>query len=559
MIKKILLKQSLFLGVILFFVQVSLYANNSIIACATTTTWDGTTWDNGTPDITKSAVFTADYIVSANFIACSISVTTNATVTVNSSVNVTLENEVSVDAGSSLVFENTASLLQNNATAINVGNVTYKRNSTPMRGGEYTYWGPPVSGQVLNVFSPLTSATRFHSFNANSAVNNWVNEAGTNTMVAGKGYAIRAPSNFTTTPQVYNGEFIGTLNNGDISINVEAYDPGLLNYNFISNPYPSAIDVVTMINNTNLGTLYFWTHNTAISANVFTTDDYAVRTRTTGTAAISGGVDPDQYIASGQGFFVSAATTTTINLTNAMRVSGNNSQFYRATQNDPLNYYVHLNLTNTSGAFKQIAVGYLEGATNAYDFGADALASTAGVIQFYSLIPPATYGFGIQARAYPWTLTDQIPLGYSTTVAGDYNIAIDHTNVFFDDKDIFLEDTSNGTFHNLKTSSFTFTAAVGTFNNRFKLHYRDLTLSIDDNLVNDSSLIVYSLDKTTKFVSNNINISTIEVFDITGRLLFEERNINNLTFEKNISQANQTIFITVTLENSQKVRRKIIL
>ena len=60
-------------------------------------------------------------------------------------------------------------------------------------------------------------------------------------------------------------------------------------YNFISNPYPSAIDVVTLIDNTDLGTLYFWTHNTAIVANVFTTDDYAVRTITTGTAAVSGG------------------------------------------------------------------------------------------------------------------------------------------------------------------------------------------------------------------------------------------------------------------------------
>lgn len=559
MIKKILFKQSLFLVLVLFFVEANVYANNNIAPCGLTTTWNGTIWDNGTPDITKTAIFTANYTIAADFIACSISVTTNATVIVNSGVNVTLENEVSIDAGSSLVFENTASLLQNNSAAINVGNINYKRDSAPMRETEYTYWGSPVSGQILNVFSSNTRADRYHTFNASTAVNNWVNESPTNSMIPGKAYAIRAPENFTTTPQIYNGEFIGTPNNGNVPVNVEAFDPGLLNYNFISNPYPSAIDIVTMINNTNLGTLYFWTHNTAISANVFTTDDYAVRTKTTGTAAVSGGAIPDQYVAAGQGFFASAGTTITTNFTNAMRVSSNNVQFYRATQSDPLNYYIHLNLTNTSGAFKQIAVGYLEGATNAYDFGSDALASTAGVIQFYSLIPPATYGFGIQARAYPWTLTDQIPLGYSTTVAGDYNIVIDRTNVFFDDKDIFLEDTSNGVFHNLKTSSFTFTAAVGTFNNRFKLHYRDLTLSIDDNLVNDSSLIVYSVDKTTKFVSNNINISTIEVFDITGRLLFEERNINNLTFEKNISQTNQTIFITVTLENAQKVRRKIIL
>jgi hypothetical protein len=458
MIKKILLKQSLFLVLALFFVEANVYANNNIAPCGLTTTWDGSTWVGGSPDITKTAIFIANYTIAADFIACSISVTTNATVTVNSGVNVTLENEVSIDKGSSLVFENTASLLQNTVAAVNIGSITYKRDTAQMRLSEYTYCGSPVSGQV------------------------------------------------------FNGEFIGTPNNGDVAINVEGFDPFLKNHNFIGNPYPSAIDIVTMINNTNLGTLYFWTHNTAIPANVFTTGDFAVRTRSTGTAAIYGGAVPNQYVAAGQGFFVSAEMTTTINFTNTMRVGNNNTQFYRATQIEPLNYYIHLNLTNTSGAFKQIAVGYLEGATNVYEFGADALGSTESVVQFYSLIHPATYGFGIQARACPWALTDQILLSHKTTVAGDYNIAIDHNNVFFDNKDTHLEDTSNGIFHNIKTSSFTFTAAVETFNNRFKLHYRDLTLSIDDNLVNDSSLIVYSVDKTTKFVSNNINISTIERF-----------------------------------------------
>ncbi|WP_430399480.1 hypothetical protein [Flavobacterium sp.] len=529
------------------------------LAFSQTTTWDGATWDNGNPDNITDAIFTGNYSSLGNLTAKSVTVNSPAIVTFNSSHTLTVQNDITVMSGSSLIFENNASLLQINGSAINTGNITYKRDATPMIENQYTYWGTPVSGQVLNIFSPLTSPSRFHSFNANSAVNNWVNESGANTMDPGKGYAIQAPNNYTVTPTVYNGEFVGTPNNGIIPVGVEAFNPVLLNYNFISNPYPSAINVVTLIDNTNLGTLYFWTHNTAIVANVFTTDDYAVRTRTTGTAAVSGGAAPSQYIAAGQGFFASAGTTTSINFTNAMRVNGNNSQFYREVLSTPLNYYIHLNLTNTLGAFKQIAVGYQDDATNGYDFGTDALASTAGVIQFYSLIPPSTLGFGIQGRAYPWTVTDQISLGINTTQAGSYDIAIDHTDSFFDDKDIFLEDTSNGTFHNLKTSTFTFTTATGTFNNRFKLHYQDLSLSTDDNIVNEASLIIYSEDETTKFTSSKIKISAIEAFDITGRLLFEEKNINALTFEKNIPQANQTIFITVTLDNSQKIRKKLIL
>lgn len=524
-----------------------------------TTTWNGSTWDNGVPNSTTDAVFSGNYSSSGNLSVKSITVNSPANVTFNSSHTLTVQDNITVYSSSNLIFENNASLLQVNSSASNTGNITYKRNSTPMRLYEYTYWGSPVSGQVLNSFSPNTSTNRFHTYNANSAVNNWVNVSPSSTMTPCKGYAIRAPENFTSTAQIYNGVFNGIPNNGNIPVNVEGFNPVLLNYNFISNPYPSAIDVVTLIDNTNLGTLYFWTHNTAISANVFTTDDYAIRTRATGTQAISGGAVPGQYIAAGQGFFASAGTTTTINFTNAMRVSGNNSQFYRNTQATPVNYYIHLNLTNSLGAFKQIAVGYQDDATNDYDFGTDALASTAGVIQFYSLIPPSTLGFGIQGRAYPWTLTDQIPLGISTTQAGSYDIAIDHTDTFFDDKDIYIEDTSNGTFFNLKTGTFTFTTTTGTFNNRFKLHYQDLSLSTDDNLVSNSSLLFYSKNGTITFSSHQMNINSVEAFDVTGRLLFIEKNINNLTYEKNISLNNQPIFFTVTLENNQKIRRKLLL
>ena len=53
-------------------------------------------------------------------------------------------------------------------------------------------------------------------------------------MDPGKGYAIQAPNNYTVTPTVYNGEFTGIPNNGNIPVNVEAFNPVLLNYNFIS-------------------------------------------------------------------------------------------------------------------------------------------------------------------------------------------------------------------------------------------------------------------------------------------------------------------------------------
>ena len=137
------------------------------LAFSQTTTWDGATWDNGNPDNITDVIFTGNYSSLGNLTAKSVTVNSPAIVTFNSSHTLTVQNDITVMSGSSLIFENNASLLQINGSAINTGNITYKRDATPMIENQYTYWGAPVSGQVLNIFSPLTSPSRFHSFNAN--------------------------------------------------------------------------------------------------------------------------------------------------------------------------------------------------------------------------------------------------------------------------------------------------------------------------------------------------------------------------------------------------------
>ena len=541
-----------------FFIGISFLAVQMMFG--QTTTWTGSAWDNGDPSITTDAiVLSGTCNVTSNTSFKTITVQADAILNVDNAATITVQDNIQVLGTGQLILNNNTSLLQNNSSAINTGNIKYRRNATPMRQYEFTYWGAPVAGQVLNVFSPLTLADKFYSYNANIGVNNWVIENQNNVMMPAKGYAIRAPQVYTTTPQVFSGEFIGVPNNGNISANVAGFNPALLNYNLLANPYPSAINVITLLDNTNLGTLYFWTHNSAITNNVFTSSDYAIRTRTTGIAAVTGGTAPGLNIAAGQAFFASAGTTTTINFTNAMRVAGNNSQFYRNAQNVPLNYYVHLNLTNTLGAFKQIAFGYQEDATDGYDFGSDALASTEGAIRFYSLINSLSLGFGIQARAYPWSINDVVPLGYTTTQAGTFDIAIDHFDTFFADKDIFLEDTSNGTFHNLKNSAFTFTTAIGTFDTRFKIHYQDTSLSNDDFAGNENSVYVFKENNQPKIVSTKSNIASVIVYDMLGRVVFSKDKINTSEIVlSNLIANNQALIIKTTLENNVTVAKKFI-
>jgi hypothetical protein len=549
----------------------NLYFNNLLIQrCAVTTTWNGTSWDNGLPSINKVVAFTGNYTSTANVEACSVSVSNDAVVTLADSHTLTVENNVSITGtNSKLVFENNASLLQINPSATNTGNINFKRNATPMRQYEYTYWSSPVVGQVLGLFSPLTSTNRFFSYNGDPAVNNYVSQNIANPMMATSGYVIMAPSNYTSTSQIYNAEFIGIPNNGNFSATVFAYDIGIKNYNLIGNPYPSAISVASLFGaNSNLGALYFWTHNTAISNNVFSATDYAIKTSTVGIAAFSGGTAPGNYIAAGQGFFATTSTNGFINFNNSMRVANFNTQFYRnnfennTTQNTPLNYYFWLNMTNNDGVFKQITVGYQDNATNGYDFGIDAGSRIGTYINFYSLIN--TNPFAIQGRAYPWSINDVIPLGYSFVnptpqISNNFSIALDHNDAFFNDKDIFLKDATTGNYHNLKTGSYNFTADLGTnFNSRFEIQYQN-PLSNKAFDFDSNSVYLNTFNEAIVVNSKTENIQAIQVYDVLGRLIFDKKQINATRFSiENISKQNQALIVKIQLVNGVVVSKKLV-
>jgi hypothetical protein len=61
-----------------------------------------------------------------------------ARVTINSER--TVVNEVTVEASAVLILENNASLVQVNNSALNVGNIQYKRQTKCINKFDYTYW-----------------------------------------------------------------------------------------------------------------------------------------------------------------------------------------------------------------------------------------------------------------------------------------------------------------------------------------------------------------------------------------------------------------------------------
>jgi hypothetical protein len=548
------------------------------VASLVTNYWNGSGWTSGTPNINQNIVFSGNFTSSTgtagDINGCSCQVNSGIKVVFDSGATLSIINAVNVNtnAGTSLTFKNNASLLQTNNVS-NSGNIIYNRTTTAMNALDYTYWSSPVSGQKFNLLSPNSDPNKLYSYN-----NGWVAESATNAMTVGKGYLIRVPKAGTwpngeivSYPYSQSVSFTGTPNNGNITgQTVTVLDEPYL----IGNPYPSAMDAKAFLTANNLvleGTLYLWTHNTPIADNgnlgfLYTANDYAVYNFTGGTgtsAAINPGVNnsvPSGQIASGQSFFAkSIASSGTIVFNNNMRIAGNNTQFFRPAKDAFVGEgRIWLNLTNTNGFFKQVLIGYVDGATNEYDNKYDGVKfDVEQMADFYSIASDKK--FIIQGRALPFDVSDTVPLGYSSAIIGNYTIAIDHSDGLLANQEVYLEDKVTNTIHNLYNGGYTFATKDGVFEDRFVFRYTNKTLGTDEFNTSKNLIFVAVENKEIKISAPDQTIDKVFIYDMSGKLIYKKEAVGNpeLVIEY-LKSSNQVLVVKVILDNKLIETKKVI-
>jgi hypothetical protein len=543
----------------------------------TTSTYSGSGWSTP-PTINNNIVFASDYTSTGDLSGCTCTVNSGVSVKVNPGHTFTITNAVTTTGGT-LTFENNASLVQTNDVS-NTGDIIYKRISQPMKKYDFTYWSSPIANQVLNILSPNTRFDKYLSYN--STLDHWEEELPANSMTVGKGYIIRTPEAglygngenvvFPYTQQV---QFIGVPNNGGI-FGEEITSLTATRYFLVGNPFPSALNANLFLpaNNTTLeGTIYFWTHNTPIgligSKYAYTTDDYASYNSTGGVGtsaesdpghnddpALDLGRKPTGYIAAGQSFFVASKAAGTIVFTNGMRVPGNNNQFFKPGKASNMEKHrLWLELRNDEGAYKQTLVGYIEGATDNYEDQFDGITLDGNpYVDFYSVNEDKK--LVIQGRALPFEDTDSVALGYKSTIEGNFTIGINQTDGNLSNQPIYLEDRLTQTIHDLRTADYTFTTAIGTFDDRFVLKYQNTNLGSDD--FENNNLIITVNDKVININAVDDTIDKIFIYDISGKLIYKKDKINSNQFSRQLNVAEQVLLIKVFLENDSEQTRKII-
>ncbi|WP_157849264.1 T9SS sorting signal type C domain-containing protein [Flavobacterium sp. Root420] len=544
---------------------ISLPTVNVQINAPITNIWNGALWSKGSPPISTDAIeFTGNYQTSGDLAGCSCVVNLGVNVTVNSNHTLTITNFVS-NTGGILTFENNASLIQIN-NSVNTGNINYKRTSKQILQADFVYWSTPVNPQKLVDVSQFTESDKYFRFNGTS----WVATDRNTNMTVGKGYIIRGPETYSNTIRAdYTASFIGVPNNGNVTS--EALDSG--KYYLLGNPYPSAVDADQFITDNPIlqGTLYFWTHNTPVILGGYyryNVNDYASYNLTgvvvTKKAALAPGYNnqaPDGKIAAGQGFFAGISLPGTITFTNAMRFGANNQFFKPAKTSKPAiveKNRLWLNLSNTEGAFKQTLIGYIGGATNDIERGYDGVTFDSNkYLDFYSVNNGKK--LVIQGRAVPFLDTDTVPLGYKSAIAGDFTISIDYADGNMINQPVYLEDKVTSSIHNLRSSDYTFSTGIGSFDDRFVLHYTNKSLGITDIEDMEQTVLVSVKEKIIKVTSTKENMSEVSVFDVTGKLLFNKNKINATKLQiSNLQSGSQVLLVKTTLENQYTSTTKIV-
>ncbi|MEP2936397.1 MAG: T9SS type A sorting domain-containing protein [Gilvibacter sp.] len=535
--------------------------------CQITTTWDGSSWDNGLPDATKNVVITNNYLVgtsdSSGWSACSLTINTDGAIIITIDQTITVVNDIEVQsaAGGSnpgvLFVDVGGSLVQINdeAQVINSGEIYVSKKIEGLDNRGFVIAGSPMTIQnressvfedALQVrqhitanFTPNAEVAAFDPLATNFADDdgdNWQHYSGL--LNPGQGFLVM-PQETPVVPDdqdyvytfydapSYNG---GTLNNGVINFDVIFGDDQNDSPNILANPYPSAIDANKFIsaNNTMIGTIYFWEHLNGPSdsypgynpANYDMGDISMYTPGSGGVAAANGGEVPDQYISSGEGFGIKAMTNGTAVFNNDMRVTGNNSAFKAPTgliKKDR----IWLTVSNADyGHGSQTLVAFTEGAGPGFEpfYDAQRLATP---VSLYSVLEDGSE-LAIQGTE-AFNIEVEISLGFRTQVlfSSEYTISLDNLDAFTIDEDlaVILEDKFAGKEVNLKDTDYTFESEDGTFNDRFVLKFK--TSVLGQNQYNDSAISIAPNPTYGIFRINSVTatVNKVEIVDLHGRLV----------------------------------------
>ena len=566
----------------IIYVRVFEYGNNTfdtfqISAYDTYCTGGTATWSNGAwvggilPDSTKKVVIddALDTSVDGTFNACSLEITQNGILNIDTGDNVEVGNGILNNGG--IIVTTSGSLTQLSDNAINAGDpLGYEvdvKTTTLQDTDRFTYLGSPSATESTNnVFSWASQVWDF-----NQATQFW-NYLGTGTsantvMQPAKGYAVRAGAGAVGGSVTMN--YSGVFNNGvftqPLVLDVGTHEPtvpdGDDDATLVANPYPSGLDLTSaggLINNNTVNNVLIWTHDSALDTSQttgFAGDDYIVCSTGGCTNAPTGG-SHNGTVAPGQGFFVNATAAGTLTINNSMR-TGTYNNLVRNPSNDEK---IWINTGNSLGYNSNILLEFTNNGTLGFDEKIDAkkpLSTTFG-LSFYAVSNDQK--LAIEDKGiFDDDIT--IPVGLIVNDPNIHDLTFNIANAEnFDDINVYLIDHVLNVTHDLKQANYTINdLSEGEYDTRFEILFSRSALNVEDTNISNNSLIV-SNDNANQFKVSikGATIKNFKAFDALGKLVIDMQPDSNSFFVPNNLKEGTVLFIKATLQNGTVLTKKFV-
>lgn len=378
----------------------------------------------------------------------------------------------------------------------------------------------PLNGGTVADFRVSSGSIITTNQGTASQVNLWYYDPSVVDNSTGEGTWTRVASEAQTTDGVgfslflgppYFGSFPitleaigGSLNNGNQSIALDASNGG---WNFVANPYPSALD---------WNTFY---HAAASNINPTIYADNEGTFASFDASTDMGLNNGSSYIAPMQAFFVKATSNTSLGFSNAHR---NRSQNPVKLKTSPV--ALKLSVQSTANAQgDETALAFDAAYLNTVEAARDALKQmnyAKGVPNIYTADSLGNH-YAINKMNDDFRKL-RVPLLFENDTSGMYSLKVAH-NSLPQGWNVELEDHFTGVQYSLDKSSYLFSHASGAQPNRFSLIIqKDRGVGIESSLgatavyafVNEQSLIV-NLEALQE-------AALLEVFDLSGRAVIRQ-------------------------------------
>lgn len=466
------------------------------------------------------------------------------------------------------------------------------------------------------VSSPLSiSSAWIHKLTNANNYSNWVFVGGASTLAPGEGFTMKGTSGTDTTDPEATGitnnpgsaqryDFRGKPNDGDITIVL-----GANNSTLTGNPYPSALHLNAFLldasNTATGGVAYFWEQDKAVNSHYLTDYRGGYGTYTPTSLASSGVYVPAtfnsyngdgslnntgsssgitivrKYSPIGQGFVINAIAGGSAIFKNAHRFyykeGGSLSKFEKKApekkavpdkttakheSEEAIEEVSHFKLnTIINNQFtRQLALSFLEEATDGVDLGIDALNMDESL--------PNDVTFWLENGNYViqginFDIDKKVPLTVKVATSTSFKFYVPEITNFDPAQVIYLYDGLDDSYHDIKNGMHEVTVAPGIYADRFKITFKNhSTLGNDDKTIKHFFITQDNTNGVLKASNpNNLSLKSFKLYDIMGKVVLTKKGLGaDQNYAFSTSALSQGIYIAEFITaNNERLTEKIII